>query len=134
VKDDDLGLTRALFGEHARRVGAWMYVQDQGGGVVSFVGASRHPDGARPDGSPAAAGAHPLRYGSGRPHQLLVGELIVRPRLAVATSALAGMGLGGLATHDHDLRGMLADGEVLLNQDGITVDPGGKGDDGPHRP
>jgi hypothetical protein len=98
----------ALFGEHARRGPAWLYVQDHGPGLVSFVGASRTP--ARPPQR------HPLRYGSDRPHQFVVGEVIVRPRLVVATSTLTGDGLASLATGDHNLHRMLTDGEVILGE------------------
>lgn len=99
----DLDMTAVLCGEHARHAPAWMYVQDAGPGVVSFVGASR-VQGGQP---------HPLRYGSPRTHLFVVGELVVRPRLVVATDTLRGMGLAMLATHDHDVQAMLADGEIL---------------------
>ncbi len=99
----DDAAARIMFGENARHVPMWMYVQDQGDGVVSFVGASR-----------VGQDVHPLRYGSGRTHQFVLGELVVRPHLVMATDTLQGMGLGGLATHGHDLRQMLADGELLL--------------------
>jgi hypothetical protein len=69
----------ALYGPDARHVPAWMYVQDQGGGTVALVGASRTPDEA-----------HPLRYGSQRTHQLIVGEVIVRPHYVIASDALIG--------------------------------------------
>jgi hypothetical protein len=94
--------TRALFGENARHVPAWMYVQHQGGDVVSFVGASR------------VVGEHPLRYGSDRSHQFILGEVIVRPHLVIATDALRGDGLSALAISDHDFGRMLRDGEVLF--------------------
>lgn len=87
--------TQALYGQHARHVPAWMYVQDGGTGIVSFVGASKV------NVEQHLAGVHPLRYGSTRTHQLIVGEIIVRPHLVVATDDLRGMGLAGLATNDH---------------------------------
>ena len=99
----DDAATKIMFGENARHVPMWMYVQNQGGGVVSFVGASR--------GAPAD---HPLRYGSQREHQFVLGELVLRPHLVIATDTLRGMGLGGLATSGNDLRQMLTDGELLL--------------------
>jgi hypothetical protein len=70
---------------------------------VSFVGGSRTD---APD--------HPLRYGSRRTHQFLLGDLIVRPRLAVATDTLRGQGLAALVTHDHDVGRMLRRGETLF--------------------
>jgi hypothetical protein len=98
--------TAVLFGEHARHVPAWLYVQDQGQGIVSLVGASRLTEPANP--------IHPLRFGSNRPHQFILGEVIVRPHLVIATSALRGSGLSGLATDGPDVARMLADGEVLI--------------------
>lgn len=92
----------ALFGRWARRGSGWLYVQGPGG-IVSFVGASRVPDGG-----------HPLNFGSERTHKFVLGEVIVRPALVIATDALRGTGLSGLATGEHDLRAMLADGEVLM--------------------
>jgi hypothetical protein len=97
-------MTRALFGQDAVHVPAWMYVQEQDDGMVSFVGASRVPAGQ----------PHPLRYGSLRTHQFAVGEIILRPHLLVATDALRGMGLAGLATSGHDLDQMLTAGERLI--------------------
>jgi hypothetical protein len=95
---------RVLLGDRTRRGTGWLYVQDQGKGVVSFVGSAKVPEG-RP---------HPFRYGSGRSHQFVLGEVILRPALVVATDTLEGMGLAGLATSHHDVRAMLDKGEILL--------------------
>lgn len=94
--------TAAIFGANARHVPAWMYVQDQGNGIVSFAGCSR-----------ADVSAHPLRYGSGRTHQFILGEIVVRPHLVVATDALRGEGLCNLLSN-HDFDRMLRDGEALI--------------------
>ncbi|WP_329020408.1 hypothetical protein [Streptomyces sp. NBC_01601] len=91
---------------NVRHVPAWLYVQNQGDGLVSFVGASRVP---------THSGPHPLRYGSSRTHQLVVGELIVRPHYAIGTDVLRGQGLGGLATQSPDLERLLDCGEVVLD-------------------
>lgn len=92
----------ATLGSRARHVPAWMYVQDQGDGVVSFVGASR-----------TAVPVHPLRYGSDKTHQFILGEIIVRPHLVVATNDLVGMGLAGLATNDHSA--VIEQGERIID-------------------
>lgn len=105
-------LTTAMFGQNARRVPAWMYVQDQGDGFVSFVGGSKTDDPRT---------SHPARYGSARTHQFVVGELIIRPHLVVATDALRGEGLSGLATSGHQLTHMLTNGEVLLDPIGMAA-------------
>jgi hypothetical protein len=97
-------MTRLMYGRDARRVTAWAYVQQQGPGYVGLVGSSRVPQGA----------AHPLLYGTGRAHVLLIGELVVRPHLAIATDALEGTGAGGLYAGSHDLDEMLADGELII--------------------
>jgi hypothetical protein len=98
---------RELYGEHARHGTGWLYVQNQGQGVVSFVGAS----------SQHGVAEHQFRYGSRREHQFVLGEVIIRPHLVIATDALRGTGLSGLATGAHDLRGMLADGEIVMSLD-----------------
>jgi hypothetical protein len=91
-----------MFGDNARHVPGWLYVQDAGGGIVTFAGSSRmtHP--------------HPLRYGSNRAHQFVVGELIIRPHIVVTTDSLQGEGLTGLVTGAHDIGEMLVAGEVVL--------------------
>jgi hypothetical protein len=48
----DVDMTRVMFGQHAVHVPAWLIVQDQGEGLVTFVGSSRLP-----------VTNHPLRYG-----------------------------------------------------------------------
>ena len=106
---------RVLFGEHAVHVPAWLYVQNQGDGVVTFVGASRSP-----------TPAHPLRYGSDRTHQFILGEIVVRPHQVVATDALRGSGLAHLVARGHDLDAMLALGEVLVSTP-AQIDSSGAG-------
>lgn len=103
---DGIDMARVLYGENARHVPAWLYVQDQGDGMVSFVGASKVEPGQ----------PHPLRYGPERTHQFVVGELIVRPQLVVATDALRGMGLSALAIHHHDIDAMLRRGETVIGK------------------
>jgi hypothetical protein len=95
----DADYTRVLFGQHAVHVPAWLVVQDQGDGLVSFVGASR------------GAGPHPLRFGSTEVHQLVVGEIIVRPHHVTHSSARAGSGLAGLVTDPYT---DLADAERII--------------------
>jgi hypothetical protein len=98
-------MLRALLGERARHVPAWLYVQDQGAGLVAFVGASRNP---------LAAAAHPLRYGSERTHQLIVGELVVRPHRVIATDLLRGHGLASLVGQPYDVGDLLTMGEEVV--------------------
>lgn len=93
---------RALFGSNAVHVPATMYVQNQGNGRVSFLGMSRVlSDGDAP---------HPLRYGSDRTHQLIQGDLVIRPRLVIATDALRGRSLTSIPTNTPTLDDLLAEG------------------------
>lgn len=95
---------RHLLGENAKHVPCWMYVQDQGEGLISFVGASSVKDGI-----------HPLRYGSQRTHQLIVGEMVARPHFVIATDALRGSGLAGLVG-GHQIDELLAHGEYVIER------------------
>lgn len=92
--------TKMIFGQHAVRVPGWLKVQNQGDGVVSFVGSSKN---------------NALRFGSKRVHQLVIGELIIRPQLVVATDIFAGHGLGMLATDASDLQEWAEHGEIVLD-------------------
>lgn len=93
-----LDYAKIMYGDKAVHVPAWVVVQDQGNGVVSFVGASR------------GDGEHPLRFGSDLTHQLVVGEIIVRPHRVTASDACRGYGLEGLARDPHPL----AEGERII--------------------
>lgn len=99
----DTDMARVMYGENARHVPCWLYTQGPGS-VISFVGASR------------TGGPNPLAY-SQRATQFIVGEIIVRPHLVIATDALRGMGLGGLATDSHDIGRMLSDGERVIGSE-----------------
>lgn len=90
---------QAVFGEHAVHVPAWVVVQDAGPGLVSFIGASR------------VESPHPLRYGSDTVHQLIVGEVIVRPHTVTASNAGIGQGLENLARNPF----IVADGDKILD-------------------
>ncbi len=85
----------------ALRVSVHFIVQDQGPGVVSFVGASRidkdHIPSRNIPGNREEPG-HPLRYGSKETHQLIVGDLIVIPKVVIGSNKFTGHGLAGLAT------------------------------------
>jgi hypothetical protein len=80
---DDM-FTKAMFGQHARHIPMWMKVQDQGDGTVIFAGSSKK--------------GTPIRYGSNRTHQLILGEMIVRPHLVCASDEFKGCGVDGLLT------------------------------------
>jgi hypothetical protein len=100
---DQVNYARLIFGANARHVPAWLYVQDAGNGCVTFAGSSRTTEDP-----------HPLRYGSRRTHQFIVGELIVRPHRIITTDTHVGEGLIGLLTGYHDIEAMLRAGETVL--------------------
>jgi len=100
-------MARVMYGQNARHVPAWMYVQRHSAETVGLVGASRDPQGA----------VHPLLYGSDRQHALIVGEIIVRPHLVITTDALRGAGAGSLYLGNHDFGAMLADGELAVGSE-----------------
>ena len=79
---NDNVMMRAMYGQHAKHVPCWMIAQDQGEGVTLFVGASRSLD---------------LRFGSARTHVLMLGEMIARPHLVLASDAFRGAGIASLA-------------------------------------
>lgn len=79
-------MTRAMFGQFAQHVPAWMYVQHQGPGIVSFVGASKSED---------------LRFGGSKVHQFFLGELIARPHFVAESATFTGNGLASLIRSYH---------------------------------
>lgn len=103
----DTDMARVMYGENARHVPAWMYAQRHGPEVVGLVGASRVPEGT----------PHPLLYGSARQHAFIVGEIIVRPHIVIATDALMGYGAGSLYLGEHEFGEMLGGGELIVGSD-----------------
>jgi hypothetical protein len=102
-RNEQAAYMQMMFGIHARQVPAWMFVQRSGDGV-SFVGAS-------------ASSA--LTWESTQTHQLVLGDVVVRPHFAVASDVFRGRGLQGLATADH--------GEFLSAADmSVLCDPMGR--------
>lgn len=99
----DVDMTRVIWGEHARHVPAWMVVQDGGDTTVALAGSSMTP-----------GGPNPLRYGSRQPHQLVVGEIIVRPHVVIETEALRGYGFGQFLTSMPPLNELIEDGQGRL--------------------
>lgn len=107
-----IDMTRVMFGEAARQAPMHMYVQGADGeGTVSFVGASRLP-----------AGPHPLRYGSSRTHQLVIGQIIVMPRAVISTDALRGTGLAGLIRSVPTSEQLMSAGELTYAAPGYYDD------------
>jgi hypothetical protein len=101
-KNEQAAYMQMIFGIHARQVPAWMFIQRHGAGV-SFVGASASAD---------------LTWESTQAHQLVLGEMVVRPHLAVASDVFRGHGLQGLATASHGEFLSAADMSVLCDPTG----------------
>lgn len=97
---DEEAMMQALFGRFARRVPMWVVVQDAGTDGVTFVGASRDPR---------------LRFGSTMTHQLIVGEMVVRPHVAIESDRYQGLGLSGFVKHGADLEEWFANGQLLCD-------------------
>jgi hypothetical protein len=98
MSEDDR-MMKAMYGQFARHVPVMMFVQDQGPGVVSFIGASKSID---------------MRYGSNMTHQLIVGELIVRPHYVIGSNHFRGYGLAGML-QACDLEEWIENGQVLAD-------------------
>lgn len=97
---DGLDMTKVMFGAAAVHVPAWLYVQD--GGII--VGASKDPR---------------VAFGGTKTHQLMLGEIILRPHWVVESNSFRGHGVTSLLTSSH---------QDFLMADDLTVlaDPLGK--------
>lgn len=93
-------LMRALYGHYARQIPVWMVAQESGPDAVCFVGASRDPG---------------LRFGSTMTHQLILGELIVRPHFVIESNRFRGHGMSGFLTHCPDLDEWAAHGRIVCD-------------------
>lgn len=107
---DNKAYMKAMYGCNALHIPAWFVVQDQGPGTVAIVGASRDTS---------------VRYKSEKTHQLIIGELIVRPHLVVESDHLAGAGLSGLLTTGDTIEDWVRHGKVIIDPMGKII-PGGK--------
>lgn len=85
----------------------WMVVQDSAHDGVLFVGASRNPA---------------LRYGSSRTHQLILGELIVRPHFVIESDQFRGHGLSSLLKDGANLDDWVAGGHIVCDPIGRFQD------------
>lgn len=108
---DAEAMTQTLFGRFARHVPMWMVVQNAGADGVTFVGASRDSR---------------LRYNSTMTHQLILGEFIVRPHVAIESDRYQGLGLSGFLRHCADLEEWFAHGQLLCDPIGRFAATGSK--------
>lgn len=98
--------TRAMFGCNAAHCGANMIVQDAGDGRVLVVlqSTSQQPK-------------HPLMFGSQHIHQLLMGDIVFRPRVVLGSDHLRGQGINHIARCGFDLEEWM-DADVVLDPTG----------------
>lgn len=103
LDNDGLNMTQIMYGINARHVPAWMVVQNQGENLGVTVA--------------LASKSYDLLYGTTDTHVLILGEVIVRPHIAVASNDFVGHGIQGFWTHNPSAEEWLANGKVLIHSD-----------------
>ena len=90
MKEQTDAMTRALFGVNAVHVPFNAIIQgagtEKGISRITIVGQSSFP-----------TKLHPLTFGSKMIHQLVLGDIVFRPHIAIESNAFIGYGIGGLA-------------------------------------
>lgn len=85
---DGMDMTKVMYGQNAVHVGINLIVQRVDADNPEIVtGVFQSSCGSK------------LLYGANEPHVLILGDVVVRPRLAVASRGFRGSGLSSLATH-----------------------------------
>jgi len=105
----DATYMKMMFGENAIHVPMRMVVQEQGEGIVTFVGSNRNEG---------------LRFGSKMPHQFVMGDVIFRPHLVMESNHCKGMGLAGIITSSSfaDIGEWVRNGKTILDPMNIVKD------------
>ena len=101
----DINFTHFMYGKNAVHVPAWFYAQGDKN-IVSFVGASKSSE---------------LKFNGDKTHQLVLGEIIVRPHFVVESDTFKGHGLNGVATANHWDFLHAADARALCDPLGILA-------------
>ncbi len=97
--------TKAMFGQHAIHIPVNIIVQDmssQGDGNITAVLQS--------------SAGRPLMFGGKMTHQLIMGDMVLRPHLVVESDAFRGHGLSGLARDGFVDVDKWLKGKILLDQ------------------
>lgn len=94
-------MTRAMYGQNAIHVPLNLIVQNMGEGKVTGV-------------FQTTAGL-PMMFGSIMTHQLIMGDVIIRPHLVMETNALRGAGFSALARDGFQNVEEWMNGNVLLD-------------------
>lgn len=96
--------TMAMFGSHAIHIPMNMIVQPMGEGKIIGVFQTTNADS--------------LLFGSKMTHQLVMGDVVIRPHLVMESDALAGRGVAGLLTHGFMDTEAWLKGNIILDQFG----------------
>jgi len=93
-----MDMTKVMFGINAIRLPIWMVAQNNQT-AFPFAGASRF---------------NHAMFGSNKTHTLITGEMIIRPRLVIATDEFIGRGIGGFWTDIPTPEEWLKNGDILI--------------------
>lgn len=97
---DGIDMTKVMFGQHAVHIPMWMVIQNQRDDGVAIAGASRSPA--------------PM-FGSDKIHVMVLGEIVIRPHLVLASNEFAGRGIGGFWTDMVTPEDWVKHGEVIID-------------------
>ena len=89
-----------LHGKHARQTDGFVIVQDMGEAGQLYVGLSK---------------GHELSYEAPETHVLIIGNMIVTPKLVMASNHLRGSGIAHVATSGGNADEWVAAGRVVLH-------------------
>ena len=98
--------TKIMFGEHAFRVPMNFIIQGDTNNPNELAGVfqGRHP------------AMKQMLFGSKKCHQLILGDIVIRPHLVVESDAFIGMGINGIYKDGfRDLDKWITQGSTLLN-------------------
>lgn len=93
-------MTKVMFGQNAIHIPIWLVAQSNREQGVMLAGASRS--------------VLPM-YGSDKIHALILGEVIVRPHIVIATNDFVGTGIDGFWTSLPSAEEWLANGDILVD-------------------
>lgn len=95
-----MNITKVMFGEKAIEVPVWLYVQNQGNNMSSFIGLSPYSDA--------------IRYQEEFTHSFITGSIIVRPARILASDDFIGRGLESMITDPPTVQEWLQNGKKIF--------------------
>lgn len=100
---EGLDMTKVMFGERAQHVGMNLIVQRADAESGKVWGVFQCSDGLK------------LMQGTARTHVILIGDVVVRPRMAMGSDAFRGSGVASLVTCGFaDINKWVDTGDLLL--------------------